>query len=245
LHGGGARGFFTPGQPVRGSSAAFTRDQATRTLRYTGSAGAPAWLQQGEDSRIEAHAIALNEETGDLTATGQVRSDVQMEASPVGRGTSVGSAGREPSTAPARYLITAETMQYVEKPRTATYGGAPAVLQRLDGEKFEIRAKAVAQTLASGERRLERLEATGEMRATLDGGREAVGDQLTYRAAADRYTIRGRPVLVRFRQDDGTCSLSRGQLVHFVGGDRGHEWPLSDNPGGTASGAHSCTGPLR
>jgi hypothetical protein len=233
---GPARGFFTAGESVLGAAAAFRRDSQTGALEYTGTAKAPAWLQQGEDSRVEAVTIVLNEETGDLTATGQVRSTVTLEGGPGVKGTS----GKEP----APYLITAETMQYVEKQRAATYGGAPVVLQRRGGQQQETRSRSLVVTLARDDRRLERLDAAGEMAATIESGREAVGDRLVYDAAADLYTVTGRPAILRVRNEDGTCSRSRGLFVRFrLGG--GHDWPMDQNPGGSQTGPYSCTEPLR
>lgn len=230
---GGARGFFTPGQPVRGSSAVFTRDNATKVLKYTGTATAPAWVQQGSgDSRIEGREIEMDEETGDMRASGRITSTVVFEAGPAGRG---GGAAAPPT----RYDITAETMSYVEKQRAATYTGAPVVLKRPDGE---TRSRRLVITLARDERRLERLEATDEVTASLEGGREAKGRQLIYDAVGDRYTIRGAPVLVRSRDEAGTCSLARGQMVQFT--DKKQDWPKAENPGGSIAGPYSCTEPL-
>jgi lipopolysaccharide export system protein LptA len=238
---GAPRGFFTPGEPVRGAAASFSRDPKTQRLSYTGAPGAAAWLQQGEDSRVEGQTIVLDEDTGDLSATGQIRSTVQLVTGRAG----ARDGPAKPTEAPARYLITGETMQYVDKQRAATYTGTPVVLQRLDGERHETRSSRLVVTLARDERRLEQLDATGEMRATLEAGREALGDRLIYDAAADRYTISGRPALIRTRNDDGTCSRARGLLVRFHAGDGGHEWPREDNPGGHQSGPYSCTEPLR
>jgi lipopolysaccharide export system protein LptA len=252
---GAARGFFTPGEPVRGAAASFRRDAKTRQLSYTAAPGAVAWLQQGDDSRVEGQTIVLDEQTGDMSAKGQVQSTVQLVTGPGGaRGGATRSTGAAagqtnapagPNAAPARYLITAEAMQYVEKQRAATYTGTPVVLQRLDGERHETRSSRLVVTLARDERRLEQLDATGEMRATLEAGREAIGDRLIYDAAADRYTISGRPAVIRSRNEDGTCSRARGLLVRFHAGDGGHEWPREANPGGHQSGPYSCTEPLR
>jgi lipopolysaccharide export system protein LptA len=233
---GSARGFFTPGQPVRGSSAVFTRDNATKVVKYTGTATAPAWVQQGTgDSRIEGHEIEMHEETGDMKASGRIKSTVVFDSAPAGRGAAAGTP------TPARYDISAETMIYDEKQRTATYAGAPVVLKRPNGE---TRSRRVVITLARDERRLERLEATDEVTAKLEGGGEAKGTRLLYEAATDRYTVRGAPVLVRTRDEAGTCSLARGQVVHFTGTGRNQDWPEAENPGGSIAGPYSCTEPL-
>jgi len=233
---GSARGFFTPGQPVRASSAVFTRDHATKIVKYIGTATAPAWVQQGTgDSRIEGHEIEMHEETGDMRASGRIKSTVVFDAAPAGRG---GAAG---TPTPTRYDITAETMIYSEKQRAATYAGAPVLLQRPNGE---TRSRRLVITLARDERRLERLEATDEVTAKLDGGGETKGTRLLYEAATDRYTVRGAPVLVRTRDEAGTCSLARGQVVHFTGTGRNQDWPESENPGGSIAGPYSCTEPL-
>jgi lipopolysaccharide export system protein LptA len=229
---GVSRGFFTPGERIFGSSETLRRDAGTKTLRYVGSATAPARLQQG-DSLIVGREIVVNEDSGDLEATGQVQSTVMLDAGQSGRGAGRGASGR--------YVIHAETMAYVEQQRTATYGGAPVVLTRPDGT---IRSKSLVVTLARDERRLERLVATEAMTAALEKGREAKGGQLTYDAVADRYTVRGAPVLLRTRAQDGSCTLSRGQVVHFVGSEGESEWRGPENPGGTDTAPYSCTEPL-
>ncbi len=238
---GTARGFFTPGQPVRGSSAVFTRDNATKIVKYSGTAAAPAWVQQGSgDSRIEGHEIEMDEETGDVRASGRITSTVVFASSPVGRGAAASGAPAAPA-APARYDVVAETMSYVEKQRTATYTGAPVVLKRPTGE---TRSRRLVITLARDERRLERLEVFDEVTARLEGGGEAKGSRLLFEAATDRYTVRGSPVLVRTRDEAGTCSLARGQAVHFTGTGRNQDWPPAENPGGQITGPYSCTDPL-
>lgn len=228
---GAARGFFTPGERVVGASESLRRDPGTKTLRYTASKTALTRLQQG-DSIVEGREIVVSEETSDLEAKGQVRSTVLFDA-PAGKGAA--------PAAPSRYVIDAETMSYVEKQRTATYTGAPVVLKRPDGT---IRSTRMTITLARDERRLDRLVATGTMTATLDGGREAKGDQLAYDAAADRYTVRGSPVRLRTRADDGRCTLSRGEVVHFVGTQGQTEWRPAENTGGADQTPFSCTDPL-
>jgi lipopolysaccharide export system protein LptA len=228
-----ARGFFTPGERIVGSSETLRREPKTKRLRYTGSAKTPARLQQG-DSVVEGLEIVADEETGDLRATGQVRSTVVLDAGPAGRG------GAPPS--PSQYAIDAERMTYVDKERTATYEGKTVVVRRPDGT---IQAAKVVITLAPDERRLQRLVATGTMTATLTGGREAKGNALLYDAVADRYTVSGTPVLLRSREKDGTCTLSRGQQVHFIGTEGESVWKLEENKGGNSQAPFSCTEPLR
>jgi hypothetical protein len=232
---GASRGFFTPGELIVGSSETLRRDAGAKTLRYGGSATAAARLQQG-DSLIVGREIEVNEDTGDLSAKGQILSTVLLEAGKAGRGAAPAK--------PSRYVIDADTMLYVDKQRTATYAGAPVVLKRLDGERVETRSKGLVVTLARDERRLERLVATGAMTASLAGGREAKGEELTYDAVADRYTVRGTPVLLRSRNKDGTCTLSRGSAVHFVGTEGQSEWRPGENAGGTDQAPYSCTEPL-
>jgi lipopolysaccharide export system protein LptA len=226
-----SRGFFTAGESIFGFSDTLRRDPNARTLRYGGSAKSPARLQQG-DTRIVGREIVVNEDTGDLQARGQIQSTVILETSAPARGGKPGSS---------RYVIDAETLVYAEKSRTATYDGTPVVLQRPDGT---VRATRLVVTLAGDERRLQRLVATGTMTATLEGGREAKGDALTYDAAADRYSVSGSPVYLRTRAKDGTCTLSRGRQVHFVGTDGATDWKPEENKGQTDQAPFSCTEPL-
>jgi hypothetical protein len=85
-----------------------------------------------------------------------------------------------------------------------------------------------------------------DVRSSLPEGREALADSLTYDAAADHYTLRGRPgrpMVLQTREADGTCSLLRGAEGHFRPGSSS----LSEaaNPGGTRTmGNQKCSNPL-
>ncbi len=229
---GPSRGFFKRGERVLGASAEFYRDSTKKTLRYVGTAAAPAWLRQGGDSEIKSSLIVVDEGTDDLTATGRVNSIFTLAARPAARG---GAA--EP---PTKYSVTADALVYDERQRTATYTGTPVVLNR-PGES-ETRAKTVVLTLASGDQRLERLDATGEMTTKLSSGRDAKGDLLIYEAAADRYTLQGSPVSLRTPDQGGVCSVSTGRRVRFTGnGAAEQDWPAADNPGGALMSKASCT----
>jgi hypothetical protein len=107
-------------------------------------------------------------------------------------------------------------------------------------------------TLAAGERKLERLEATTEVKAKLSTTREALADVLIYESALDRYTLRGLKgralVLREAGEKPGTCSIMTGATGYFTHSAQAPNFPTAENPGGgdkvDKTGA-DCTGELK
>ena len=153
-----------------------------------------------------------------------------------------------------RLDLTRDTLVYKDGAHLATYTGAPAVLKA--GTDGNIEASRIDLRLAEASRSLERLDAsrskdprgdfTGEtIFATLEGGREARGDVLVYDALTGRYTLKGKPLFIKSKESDGTCSLSSGSEAMFSkeGGDP--QFPREKNPGGSSSEKKDCSISIR
>ena len=165
-------------------------------------------------------SIDLAEATQDLTASGGVESTFLV------------TNRQTPAASPQKYRVQAETLEYRNSARTASYAGAPVVLTAPDGV---TRARTMVMTLAAGSQTLERLDARTEVHSTLPLGREARADSLLYEAAIGRYTLRGlpgRPLVLRSEGDTpGSCSESRGLMVYFTIGGGPPVFPPEENRG--------------
>jgi len=166
-------------------------------LEYDGSAGRAiyrmdATLWQGETS-IRADTIALDQQKGDLTATGSARAALALDT-----GTSIGRAN-EIRYEDARHLVTYSPLLIA--PAVPRAAGAPpvapavAMQTQLSGPQGELRADRIEVILAEGGGRLDRLEAYTNVTMQIDPGtptrRTATGGRLTYRAADEQYDVAG------------------------------------------------------
>jgi lipopolysaccharide export system protein LptA len=221
---GGARqspsGMFDPGQTTYGGGDTFTYDSATDQAHYTGTVEAPAQLKQGEDTSVTAREIVINRKNQDLTAHGGVVSTFTM----AGQGRKA-----DDRAVPQRYRATADSLEYRDANRAAVYAGHPALLVGRDGQTT---AQTITLTLQRTERRLERLDAAGAVHATQPGGREAYGDALTYDATSDQHTLTGHIALLT-RDENGTCSITTGSVVHVSGDLAAPEFRAAENPAGS------------
>jgi lipopolysaccharide export system protein LptA len=230
---GADNGLFTSGETMFGFGAEFWYEGEAGRVRYRGAEKTAARVTQG-DTVIVGASIDLSEETQDLTANGSVESTFLVVDS------------RRPSAAPTKYRVQADTLEYRDKARTATYTGAPVTLTVPDGV---TRARTMVMTLAAEGRTLERLDARTEVHAVMPKGREALADSLLYEAAVDRYTLRGvrgrSQVVLRSEGDTpGTCSQSIGLMVHLTSGEP-PVFPPEENPGNVQRTTVACTGSLR
>ena len=162
----------------------------------------PAILRQGE-SLVSGRSLDLVDQTRDLTASGEVHSVMLL------------STGDR--TTPARHEIKADSLDYRDESRTATYTGLPGVPVVMTGTDGETRADRMVLTLARESRSLDRLDARGDVRLTLQEGREAIADTLLYEATVGRYSLRGQPLVIRMAgEKPGSCSLWKGRSSHFT-----------------------------
>ena len=111
-------------------------------------------------------------------------------------------------------------MTYLDADRQAIYlgeAGKPAVLKGPDGD---VIAHQVTLLLLKDQRALKTLEATGEMYAKFEGGRETIGDRLVYDAVSETHVITGKPMYFKnIQMDSGknSCSLEKSTELHYEG----------------------------
>jgi lipopolysaccharide transport protein LptA len=178
-------------QPLYATAAALEYDSQARRATYSGRAR----LWQGATD-IRAETVLLDEQKGDLTASGGVTSTLNLTAAP-GTG-----------AAPGRGTIArGQRMQYDDAARTATYTGKA----QMSGPQGELASERIVLTLAPEGRTLQRIDGDGEVVARV-ATRDARGARLTYYADDERYVLTGAPVT--FTED---CRVTTGRTLTFFG----------------------------
>jgi lipopolysaccharide export system protein LptA len=170
-------------------------------LEYMGKSGQAIYrgnaaLLQG-DTSIRGDVISLDQEKGNLTATGSARSTLELDT-----GRSVGRAHE------IQYQDAERTVTYSAMPLAPTsdrgsvasagraggrVGGRGAVLARdaqLNGPQGDLRAERIAIILEKQGNGVERVEAYTNVTLKLDA-RTVVGARLTYQSADGRYVMSG------------------------------------------------------
>ena len=205
---GAKRAARTPGlmrqdQPVSGVS---------RELVYTGGENGSieltgaVMLVQGEksDTQIKGEKIAIDGKTGDLLAQGSVIS--QMFVQDVNPVTKV----RET----ARSTASAQQMQYEDASRRVTY----TTKAHLVGPQGDLVGEKIVLTLGANGQDIEQIDAEGDVTLT-EVDRKTIGDELTYDAAKELYTVTGKSRLVRiFRRTEEGCRRSDASFLTFLRG---------------------------
>ena len=176
-------------QPLVASAAALDYDSQARTAVYSGKAR----LWQG-DTNIIAERIVIDEQRGDLAASGGVKSTLTLQAPPG-------------SSAPRGTIARGDEMAYDEAARTVTY----TKNAQMNGPQGDLSADRIALVLATPGRALERIEGYGAVVARV-AGRDARGQRLTYHASDERYVFTGAPV--QFTED---CRITTGRTLTFFG----------------------------
>ena len=190
------------------------------TLAYQGEAGRAVYsgrvaLVQGKDTSLRADTITLDQESGDLIASGSASSILLMDD------TRADGNGHE--------------IRYDNAKRVVTYAGAvpargappvpPAAREaRLIGPQGNLRAQRIEVFLAAAGGGVERLEAYTDVFVRLQppSARTARGARLTYLAEDGRYEMRGAagvPVTIVDPPPPGadpkTCSEASGNTLIF------------------------------
>ena len=137
---------------------------------------------------MSGREITVEENSGNLQATGAVQSDVLV--------TEDGDGGK---TTESRYVMTSETLDYSDEARRAIYRGDLATLSS-EGRRTE--AIEIEMILSEEGRTLKGFKATQKVFTIFDQY-EAKGDQLDYETARDVYLLTGRPVIAVGPSEDG------------------------------------------
>ncbi len=209
---------FSGSQPVNATAGHLVYNRDTGRAEYTGD----AQLWQGQTS-IKADAITLDESTGNLTASGKVRSVMRVEspapekpgpAAPEKTSTN-GGTGSAPTRRATDTIATAGDLVYDEAARRATY----TTEARLVGEQGDLRGARIELYFDETGRGLDRLEAYDQVAFRSaprpDGStRWGHGARLTYFAADERYVLSG-PRATVFEQLPRECRETTGRTLTF------------------------------
>ena len=175
-------------QPLFAAADGLEYDSDARRATYTGHAR----LWQGATD-IRAEVVSLDEQRGDLNASGGVTSTLAL-----------GSAGAAPATGT---IARAQELIYDDGARTATYSTGA----HMSGPEGDLSADRIVLALAPADRALERIEGYGSVVARV-AARDARGGRLTYHADDGRYVLTGAPVT--FTED---CRVTTGRTLTFFG----------------------------
>ncbi len=200
-----------PGLLKEGQAATVNAEQ----LEYKGANGRAdysgmATLFQG-DTAIRGDRIVLDQQKGDLVASGSARSTLMLD-----KGRTDGRANE------IRYDEAARTVTYsagTVAPTSGQGASVPSVpLAQVSGPDGDLRAERAEIVLAREENGVDRLEAYNRVTLVV-GARTATGTRLTYHADEERYVISSTgvtPVSIR----EG-CSETTGRtLTFFKSSDR-------------------------
>ncbi len=209
---------LTSDQPVNVTASTMTYNSNSGRAEYTGE----SQLWQGPTS-IKADAIALDEKSGNLTATGSVRSVMRIDAEPSKKGTNGGTAaGSGSQAAPSASkstivdpIATAANLVYDDASRRATY----TTDARIVGSGGDLRAARIEVYFDQTGKGLERLEAYDGVTLKSPprpgvGARHAEGGRLTYFAADERYVLSGPRAHVA-EQVGAECRDTTGRTLTF------------------------------
>ena len=125
--------------------------------------------------------MAVDDQTGNLTASGGVKTAIQL--------TRLNETTQRSEA--SRTLADGDTFTYDNATQHATY----ATNALLRSEHGDLKADTIHIFLEPDGRTLDRLEATGGVQLRLEG-RWATGERLVYREALGRYEMEGTPVRI-------------------------------------------------
>ena len=197
--GGRLPGLLQQGEPASVNAEKLDYDGAGHAT-YTGN----ATLVQG-DTAIRGDVITLDQQKGDLLATGSARTTLALDG---GR-----TEGR------------ADSVRYDDASRVVTYSAARIAptsdraarvgLSQLSGPQGDLRAERIEAVLAREGNQVERLEGYNNVTMIVTD-RRADGTRLTYHAADERYVLSGGGVTpVTIREGRDTCRETTGRTLTF------------------------------
>jgi lipopolysaccharide transport protein LptA len=167
-------GLLRQDKPAYATSDTLNYDSEASLAVYKGN----ALLWQGETT-IKADTIVVDDQKGDLSASGRVVSKMALER------VNAATKAREQ----VRSVGSGREMVYKDERRCATYTGAA----RLNGSEGDLAADRIEVYLTEGGDEMERLEGYGAATIRTPEGRKGSGTRLTYRAASDEYEMTGAP----------------------------------------------------
>ena len=185
-------GMLKEDQPTNVAAAALDYDGTADKAVYTG--GARLWQKE---TAIAAETITIDEASGDLLASGQVRTTLPFEQ--------LDTKTNEKKKVTT--VATARDMHYEDAARRATY----TTDAHVNGPQGDLRGVKIEMYLAEGGGSLERVEAYDDVTLKADD-RIGTGRRMTYFAADERYLMTGSPVKIVEQQE---CRETTGKVVTF------------------------------
>jgi LPS export ABC transporter protein LptC len=189
-------------QPVNVSSNRLDYDGAKSVATYDGNAR--LWQ---DDTVIQADKIVLEDDTGNLHATGKVVTVMTLTTPDDKPSKDPKKDPKKPDVEPTH--TTADEMLYEDGKHKATYTGNT----HMSGPSGDLTADRLELFLAEQGGQLERAEADGNV-VSRQEARRAYGKHLTYISRDDIYTMTGTPVKL---YDDAApnCKVSEGAIARF------------------------------
>jgi lipopolysaccharide export system protein LptA len=187
-------GMLKDSEPVNVTANRLEYDGANSRATYTGNAR--LWQT---DTVVQADKIVLDDSTGNLHATTNVRTVMTLR-----------QAGETaPKSPPAPTTTVANELLYEDEKHKATY----TTKAHMNGPDGDVTADRIELYLTEDGGELDRAEADGSV-VSRQKDRRAYGDHLTYIAAKDEYTMVGKPVKV---YDDAPpdCKVTVGTTLTF------------------------------
>jgi lipopolysaccharide export system protein LptA len=163
-------------QPVNVTADALDYDGAASKATYTGAA--QLWQS---DTTIKGASIALDDKTGDLSATGPVTTTTMLE-----------ETDKNKQKRRVRSIATSKAFKYEDAPRRATYTEDA----HMSGPQGDLTAAKIELYLKPSGDELERAEAYDNVTLRDDQNRKTTGTRLTYMTADERYIVTGAPVTI-------------------------------------------------
>ena len=185
--------------PVNVSSNRLDYDGVSEAV-YKGNAA----LWQGTDSRIEGDTIVLNDKTGNLKASVNVRT----------RMTLVDTDPKTKERKPTATTVTADELVYDDAKRTAIYTVSGKTLAEMISPQARMVGRRIDLFLKEGGNEVERVEADTDVTVTLTN-MIAIGRHLVYTAATEIYVLIGEPVVSVKKDEKGTCKETRGTTMTY------------------------------
>lgn len=180
-------GLLKQEQPVNASALSLQYDGEAKHAMYKGNAA----LWQG-DTAVRAETITLDQQKGDLLASGGARSTIALDnAVSVGRAEEI---RYEDATRHLTYRNPASAASPAPASAASPAPASAASPSQLSGPQGDLRAQRIVVMLAEKESRVERLEAYGSVSLRLVK-RLATGSRMTYFAKDERYVMLGAPAL--------------------------------------------------
>jgi lipopolysaccharide export system protein LptA len=171
------------------------------TAEATYSGDAILWQDK---SRIEADTIVLNDDTGNLTARGRVRTTMMLQ-------------DEDPKTK-TRTLTesraTADSLVYVDAKRLATYTSAGTTPASVTSAQGDMSGQKIDLYLRESGNELERAELDGQVAVKLSN-MYATGKHHVYTASNDTHVLTGDPVVSVQKDEKGACKQTRSSTLTY------------------------------